>query len=187
MLTETSTVNDEFGLLKSFSHPLQHWALIWHYVHTIESTSDPDSVALRLIRKSLTHYPVTFECMRVATDLQVKMFQRAFQRMGNVNIDQEAHALTGWEILKTWDKARGLLATHYDDNSADGVDHLMGSITFASNSEYSTKNSSKKSKGPQQAKDDKSAMAHDRIKTSHAEWVFEVAKKHTFGRRSPFM
>ena len=28
VLTETSIVDDEFGLLKSFSHPLQHWALI---------------------------------------------------------------------------------------------------------------------------------------------------------------
>ena len=79
VLTESSTVDDSLGLLKAASHPLQHWALIWQYVHTIESTSDLDSVALRLIRKSLKHYTVTFEFMRDAPDLQFEMFQRAFQ------------------------------------------------------------------------------------------------------------
>ena len=190
VLTESSTVDDSLGLLKAASHPLQHWALIWQYVHTIETTSDKDSVALQVIRKSLKHYPVTFEFMKVGPDLQVKLFQRSFQLMENVNIDQEAQAMTGWEILKTWDRARSLSRTHYDDGTPDGVDALMGSITFAESSEYKIKSSNKKAKGTTSSKDDKSArmlMAYDKIKEANAEWVFETAKKNKFGRRSPLV
>ena len=67
-----------------------------------------------MIRKSINHYPVTFEFMKVGPDLQVKLFQRAFQLMEDVNIHQEAHAMVGWEILKTWDKAWQLFKAHYD-------------------------------------------------------------------------
>ena len=81
VLTSSSTVDESFGLLQAASHPLQHWALIWQYCHTIETTSDNNSVALQLIRKSLKHYPVTFEFMAIGPDLQVKLFQRSFQLM----------------------------------------------------------------------------------------------------------
>ena len=108
------------------------------------------------------------------------------------NPDQEAHALTGWESLsmKTWDKARQLSKAHYDDDTADGVDGIMGSITFAETSEYKIKSSHKKAKGAAAQKDDKSARmlnAYDKIKESKAEWVFETAKQSKMGRRSPLV
>ena len=65
----------EFGTLRADNVNLLHWALVWQYAHTIESTSDSDSVVLQLIRKSLKRYPVAVEFMRLAQDLQVKLFQ----------------------------------------------------------------------------------------------------------------
>ena len=86
----------EFGAFRAANLDLQHWALVWQYVHTIESTGDLASVALQLIRKSLKHYPVTFEFMKLAPDLQVKIFQRSFQLMENFTIDQKTLGLTGF-------------------------------------------------------------------------------------------
>ena len=123
---------------------LQHWALVRQHVHTIESTSDSDSVALQLVRKILKHYPVVFEFMKVAPHLQVNIFQRSFQLVENFTIDQETHGLTGFDILKTWDSARSLSKTHYDTDSADGVDNLMGAVTSAEASEYKIKSNSKR-------------------------------------------
>ena len=61
-----TTDEPEFGRLKAANLDLQHWALIWQYCHTIETTTDPNSVAIQLLRNSLRHYPVTFEWMRVS-------------------------------------------------------------------------------------------------------------------------
>ena len=110
--------------------------------------------------------------------------------MENVNIDQEAHSMTGWKKMKTGDKARSLSRTHYDDGTADGVDALMGSITFAENSEYKIKSNHKKAKGASPAKDDKSArmlLAYDKIKDASVDCVFDTATTNEFGRRSPLV
>ena len=57
-----------FATMKTANLALQHWALIWQYVHTIETTSDPSSFQLHLLRRRIKHYPITVEYLKVEPD-----------------------------------------------------------------------------------------------------------------------
>ena len=130
-----------FGTLKAANLDLQHWALVWLYVNSCDNATfeDPKTLELQMIRKSLLYYPVTFEFIPVAPDNGVQVFRRCFQLMENLTIDKDANALTGWEILRTWDNARNLSKVHYVDDPDAGVDIIFGGINFAESSEYKTK------------------------------------------------
>ena len=72
----------EFGTLHAANLDVQHWSLVWQYCHTVDTTNDPSSIALRLLRKSIRHYPVTFELIKIAPDLQVKSLSTVLSAHG---------------------------------------------------------------------------------------------------------
>ena len=64
----------DFGTLRAANLDVQYWALVWQYVHTIESTSDSDSVALQLVGKSLSALPSGVRVHEACTRSTGQMF-----------------------------------------------------------------------------------------------------------------
>lgn len=82
----------QFGQLAAANLDVQHWSLIWQYVHSVESSTDASSIARQVGRASICHYPVNIELVKTCPNIGINKHQRCFQLMKDFSIDAQTHS-----------------------------------------------------------------------------------------------